>query len=72
MKKVILLGLLFAVCVTGCSKKEEPKAEPKEKAEDIVIETETVSYTHLDVYKRQEYNSPYKNRACILQNDSIK
>ena len=34
MKKVILLGLLFAVCVTGCSKKEEPKAEPKEKAED--------------------------------------
>lgn len=39
MKKVILLGLLFAVCVTGCSKKEEPKAEPKEKAEDIVIET---------------------------------
>ena len=28
MKKVILLGLLFAVCVTGCSKKEEPKAEP--------------------------------------------
>lgn len=40
MKKVILLGLLFAVCVTGCSKKEEPEAEPKEKAEDIVIETE--------------------------------
>ena len=40
MKKVILLGLLFAVCVTGCSKKEEPKAEPKEKPEELVIETE--------------------------------
>ena len=36
MKKVILLGLLFAVCVTGCSKKEEPKAEPKEKPEELV------------------------------------
>ena len=40
-----MLGLLFAVCVTGCSKKEEPKAEPKEKAEDIVIETEKTEET---------------------------
>ena len=40
MKKVILLGIIFAALVTGCGKKEEPEVEPKEKAEDIVIETE--------------------------------
>lgn len=42
MKRVILLGILFTILAAGCEKKDEPKAAPKEKAEDLVVKTEEV------------------------------
>ena len=36
--------------------KLEPKAQPKEVIQPEVNNSVTVSYTHLDVYKRQERN----------------
>ena len=55
MRKWIIsvLAVLLVIALAGCATKEE-KAKPKKAPEPLVINTKAVSYTHLDVYKRQE------------------
>ena len=61
LRKYIILPLLAVLWLCGCGKKEETdKAETvpdtAAETESQTEETEAVSYTHLDVYKRQGYD----------------
>ena len=63
-KRALLLGMMLTLAVTsvGCGKKEADAniTEPiyEESSEEAVVgdvvDNEAVSYTHLDVYKRQD------------------
>ena len=46
----------------------------EEELDDIVEEPEAVSYTHLDVYKRQHRESPIRVRSwwqCVRKQESL-
>ena len=51
MKKITVLLLGVCMLLSGCAKSEQK--------EGTGTYTNAVSYTHLDVYKRQEYTSLY-------------
>ena len=55
-KRVLLLGLVVLMVLTGCGTTEK-ETKTKEKDPDKLVlnieDKKAVSYTHLDVYKRQ-------------------
>ena len=54
MKKMIVLMIGLGVILGGCRKKEKQEAASGQAAPEILVNRPApVSYTHLDVYKRQ-------------------
>ena len=67
----LLLAVVLCVCVfCGCAQKEPAKEqqgvteEKKEEKTEVVKTSKPVSYTHLDVYKRQGYNNSSAPRSA--------
>ena len=51
---VFLICILYAMTYGGVVKAEELEKQPEEAGEKTEVDIEAVSYTHLDVYKRQQ------------------
>ena len=57
-KRIQLFGALIGICmavVSLCYFFHAEKAEAEKRMVEIVNYVKAVSYTHLDVYKRQDY-----------------
>ena len=71
MKKVSFLCCVLLVCIgllAGCASTEPPVSSDSSPSESSLPASETVSYTHLDVYKRQELYQEGKIRAIGVCN----
>ena len=68
MKKIaaIALGASMAVSLTACQTKTAAPETTKAPEATEGTTVEAVSDTHLEVYKRQTYNSCYVNKGCVL------
>ena len=47
---------LFGICLVALSALISVHLQAQEVETLVLIDTDTVSYTHLDVYKRQQYS----------------
>ena len=69
MKK-ILLGIVLVLIIGGCFYENKPD-EQTVVVEDSTDNQEAVSYTHLDVYKRQLESIAYKYENIYYQDSNV-